>query len=62
MSHPRRGILKNVSFELLHEDQIVEDNDGVVLTLSDQHALKCLTHPEKSKREQWVVFCLLTSL
>lgn len=51
MSHPRGGILKNVSLKLLHEDQIVEDNDGVVLTLSDQHTLKSLTHPDKLKRE-----------
>lgn len=54
MPHPRRGILKNVSLELLHEDQIVEHNDGVVLTLSDQHTLKCLTHPDKLKRDKWV--------
>lgn len=44
MSHPSRGILQDVGFQLLHEHLVVEDDDGVKVALSDQHVLKGLEH------------------
>lgn len=43
-SHPGRRILQDVGFQPLHEYLVVEDNDGVVVALSDQHMLKGLKH------------------
>lgn len=41
-SHPGRRILQDVGFQLLHEHLVVEDDDGVVVALGDQHVLKGL--------------------
>lgn len=46
VSHPSRCILQDVGFQLLHEHLVVEDNDGVIVALSDQHMLKGLQHTE----------------
>lgn len=44
VSHPGRRILQDVGFQLLHEHLVVEDNDGVIVVLSDQHVLEGLQH------------------
>lgn len=41
-THPGRGILQDISLQLLHENQVIEDYDGVILPLSDENSLKCL--------------------
>ena len=41
-SYPGGGVLQDVGFQLLHEHLVVEDDDGVVVPLGDQHMLKGL--------------------
>lgn len=41
-SHPRRRVLQNISLQLLHKHQVVEDNNGVILSFPDQHTLEGL--------------------
>lgn len=42
MSYPGGRILQDVGFQLLHEHLVVEDNNGVIVVLSDQYMLKGL--------------------
>ena len=51
-AHPGGGILEDVGFELLHEDHVVEDDDGVILALTDQDLLKCLKHRRRRRRRR----------
>lgn len=41
-SHPSRCILKDVGFQLLHEDLVIKDDDGVIMSLRNQNILKGL--------------------
>lgn len=48
-SHPGGRVLQDVGFQLLHEHLVVEDDDGVVVVLGDQHVLKGLKHKEEGR-------------
>lgn len=45
--HPGRGVLQDVGFQLLHEDLVVEDDDGVVVALADQDVLEGLKNQSR---------------
>lgn len=51
MSYPGRRILQDVGFQLLHEHLVIEDNDGVIVALSDQHMLEGLQHTVTTKNQ-----------
>lgn len=44
VSYPGGRILQDVGFQLLHEHLVIEDNNGVIVALSDQHMLEGLQH------------------
>lgn len=50
VSHPGRRVLQDVGFQLLHEHLVVEDDDGVIVSLSDQHMLKGLRQRDAQRK------------
>lgn len=61
-SYPWRSVLQDVGLQLLHEHQVVEDDDGVVLAVSDQDTLKSLDDGDQTKSEEMSRAIILSNL